>query len=92
MSEQADEQITLLREIRDNQKLQIERHAESLEIQKKQFSLYFEQYEKTVKLQDRAEAIQEKSGELVDKSRKLLAYLMPVIFLLLIYLAWILFN
>ncbi len=91
MSEQNEEQISLLREIRDNQQLQIKRQAESMAIQKKQFELYFEQYEKTVKLQDRAEAIQEKSGELVDKSRKLFAWLFPVLILLVIYLSWTMF-
>ena len=91
MSEEQDEQLQLLREIRDNQQLQLSQQTESLAVQKKQFDLYFKQYEKTVQLQDRAERIQERSSDLVEKSRKLFTYLVPILLLLVIYLFWILF-
>ena len=48
----------LLEEVRDNQRTQLERQAESLAIQKEQFQVFLKQQEKTNQLQDRAEAIQ----------------------------------
>jgi hypothetical protein len=48
----------LLEEIRDGQRIQLERQTETLALQK-------EQFQRTQKLQDRAEAIQDRSAQLV---------------------------
>jgi len=60
MSEQ--DLFRVLEEIRDNQKLQLERQAKALELQREQFSLVQKQYERAERLQDRAEQIQAKSA------------------------------
>ena len=46
----------LLEEVRDNQRVQIERQAEALGMQKEQLDLVLQQHQKTARLQDRAEA------------------------------------
>ena len=87
-----DKVAALLQEIRDNQKLQLERQAEALALQKQQFELVRDQYANTVRIQDRAEALQDKSAQIVAASRKVLAVVIPIIVALLIYVSWILFR
>jgi len=89
--EDDNEQLQLLRQIRDNQLQQLKSQSESLDIQKQQFELYSTQLQQSEKLHDRAEAIQQKSGELVEKSRKLFSFLLPIIFILIIYMIWVMF-
>ena len=50
----------LLEEIRDGQRIQLERQTETLALQK-------EQFQRTQKLQERAEAIQDRSAQLVAR-------------------------
>ena len=52
--------LRVLEEIRDNQKLQLERQAHALELQREQFSLVQKQFERAESIQDRAEQIQAK--------------------------------
>jgi len=82
----------LLEEIRDNQKIQLERQAEAMALQKQQFELVRDQYAKTMRIQDRAEALQDKSAQIVAASRKVLAIVIPIIVALLIYVSWLLFR
>jgi len=51
--------VNILKEIRDNQKIQLDRQAESLALQREQFALVQRQTERTERIQDRAEHIQE---------------------------------
>ena len=81
----------LLEEIRDNQRLQLERQAEALELQRRQFELVERQFERGEKLQERAERLQERSGQLMDRGRGLFAIVVPLLFLLLGYVSWLLF-
>ncbi len=83
---------SLLEEIRDNQNIQLERQAEALTLQKQQFELVREQYTKTLRIQDRAEALQNKSAQIVAASRKILMVVIPVIAVLLVYVSWLLFR
>lgn len=84
--------ISVLEEIRDNQRLQLERQAEALSLQREQFALVQKQHERAERIQDRAEAIQAKSAQLVAGSRKVFAVVLPIIIVLVIYLSWILFR
>ncbi len=93
MSEQDLQRLlTVLGEIRDQQKLQLERQAEALALQREQFAMVQRQYERTERIQDRAEAIQNMSARLVSGSRKAVALILPVIVVLVIYLSWLLFR
>ncbi len=83
---------TLLKEIRDNQKLQLDRQAEALTIQREQFALVQKQAERHERIQDRAENIQEKSAQMVAVARKTLFFLLPVITLLIVYVSWLIFR
>lgn len=56
------EQTALLREIRDNQRIQLERQAEALDMQRRQFEMAAGQFERAERLQARAEAIQGRAG------------------------------
>jgi uncharacterized membrane protein (DUF106 family) len=83
---------SLLEEIRDNQRLQIERQAEALALQREQFELVKRQAERTERIQDRAEAIQDKSAGLVAASRRALAVILPVVVALIAWLSWLLLR
>ena len=94
-----EEVIALLKEIRDGQKLQLERQAESLAgqsesiaMQREQFAAFKKQMQGINKMQDRAQHIQEKAAQLVGASRKVLVVVIPFALLILIYLSWLLFR
>ena len=82
----------ILTEIRANQKLQLERQAEALALQKQQFDMYKIQFERAEKLQDRAEALQSKSSAMVEKGRKVVAICIPLLIALLIYTTWLMLR
>lgn len=93
MSEQDMQRlVAVLEEIRDNQKIQLERQAEAFALQREQFAMVQKQYERTERIQDRAEALQNMSAKLVSGSRKAVALVLPVIIVLVIYLSWLLFR
>ena len=75
----------LLEEIRDGQKLQLDRQAESLAIQRDQF-------QKTQKLQERAAAIQDRSALLVGRVQRFVPFAMAVVVILIGYVSWLLFR
>ena len=79
------ETITLLREIRDNQRLQLERQAEALELQRRQFDMARVQIERAGQLQNRAEALQGRAG----KGLKFILWIVvPLLALLLWLMLW----
>ena len=87
------EQIArLLEEIRNNQAIQLERQAESLSLQREQYQVFLKQHEKTVHLQERAEAIQEKSAKLVNRIQRFVPFAIVAIFILIVYLTWLLLR
>lgn len=91
-SEQFEELISLLKDIKANQQQQIERQERALKIQQEQFELVRQQTAKNLEIQDRAERLQEKGNALMEKGRKLFLVVVPIIVLLIIYLSWLLFR
>jgi hypothetical protein len=85
----SDEMAALLREIRDNQRRQIEMQTQALGLQREQYGLFKEQYEKASRLQDRAEDLQEKSRALVEKGRKAFMVIVPLLIAAIAYLTWL---
>ena len=75
----------LLREIRDNQRLQLERQAEALDIQRRQFDIARAQIERAEQLQARAEALQGKAGKGL---RFIQSIVVPLLALLLLLMLW----
>ena len=84
-SEQYQELISILRDIQKNQREQIERQTEALSIQTEQFELVRQQTARNLE-------IQEKGNALMEKGRKLFLVIVPIIFLLIVYLSWLLFR
>ena len=82
----------LLEELRDNQRTQLERQAEALALQKKQFELVLQQHDKTVAIQNRAESIQERGAQLVTAARRLFPAVLGVIIVLIAYVTWLIFR
>lgn len=82
----------LLEQLRDGQRLQLERQAEALALQREQFDMARRQFESAARLQERAEALQERSRALVETSRKAVAVVLPILFGLVAYLTWLLFR
>ncbi len=84
--------IPLLTEIRDNQRLQLERQKQALDLQEQQFTLVRDQQARAAKLQDRAESLQERSAAMVDRARKVFLIVLPLLLVLIAYVSWILFG
>jgi hypothetical protein len=84
-TEKLDRIARLLEEIRDGQKLQLERQADTLALQK-------EQFQRTQKLQERAEAIQDRSAQLVGRVHWFVPLAMAVVVILIGYVSWLLFR
>ncbi len=70
--------IALLEQIRDNQ-------SEALAMQKAQF-------ERAERINDRAEEIQARSMGIMKTARRSLAFVLPVVILLILYLSWLIFR
>ncbi|GKS65909.1 hypothetical protein YTPLAS72_32130 [Nitrospira sp.] len=83
---------SLLKEIRDNQKLQLDRQAEALALQREHYSLIRQQTERHERIQDRAETMQAKGVQLMTVARKALFILLPIVTLLIVYVSWLLFR
>jgi len=80
-----DEIAGLLREIRDQQRTQLQGQAEALALQRQQFDLYQQQLGRVERINDRAEAIQRRAG----KATKIVLWLLlPAMLMVLLALAW----
>lgn len=91
-TERLEKIARLLEEVRDNQKVQIEHQAKSFAIQSEQHQVFLKQYEKTAKIQERAEAIQDKSAKLVNRIQRFVPFAIAAVFVLVLYLTWLLFR
>jgi uncharacterized membrane protein (DUF106 family) len=82
----------VLEEIRDNQRLQLERQDEALKLQHEQCALIQKQTERTERIQDRAEQIQAKSAQLITRSRTGQIVALIVIITVIAYVSWFIFR
>ena len=81
----SEEIAALLREIRDQQRLQIARQDETLALQKKQVERYESQMGRVEHINERAEAIQRRAG----KAMKVVLWVaLPLVFLVLATMLW----
>jgi len=81
----SEEIAALLREIRDQQRLQVERQGEALALQKKQVERYESQMGRVEHINERAEAIQRRAG----KAMKVVLWVaLPLVFLILATMLW----
>ena len=81
----SEEIAGLLREIRDQQRIQLERQAEALALQHRQFERYEAQLGRVEHINDRAEAIQRRAGKVV---KTVLWVALPLLLLVLATLLW----
>ena len=77
--------LTALKEISDNQKLQ-------LALQREQFALVQRQAERHEVIQDRAENIQAKGAQIIAVARRTLFVILPIVTFLILYVSWLLFR
>ena len=77
--------LAVLKEISDNQQLQ-------LALQREQFALVQRQAERHEVIQDRAENIQAKSAQIMAVARRTLFVILPIVTLLILYVSWLLFR
>ena len=84
-TERLEQIVRLLEEVRDNQKVQLDRQVESLTIQREQYQVFLKQHEKTARIQERAEAIQDKSANLVSRIQRFVPIAIAAVFVLIIY-------
>ena len=83
-----DDTLAVLREIRDNQRTQLERQADALAMQREQFELYKRQYDRAERINERAESIQARQGSMVDAARRVLWVVIPLLALVIGFLLW----
>lgn len=88
----AMETVILLREIRDQQRLQLERQAEAQTLQREYYEIAKRQFERAERLHDRAEQLQMRSAGVVAFARKLLWLILPLILFLVVILVWTVFR
>jgi uncharacterized membrane protein (DUF106 family) len=84
--------VRVVEEIRDNQRLQLERQAEALALHREHLALIQKQTGRAERIQDRAEEIQVRSAQLVAGSRKALAVILPIVIALIVYVSWLIFR
>ncbi len=84
--------IVLLEEIRDAQNEQLKRQEKALAIQEQQFSIVKIQFERAEKLNNQAEAMQEKGANLLSSAGKLFKIIVPILIILIAYISWLLFR
>jgi len=77
--------LAALKEISDNQKLQ-------LALQREQFVLIQRQTERHELIQDRAEHMQAKGAQIIAVARRTLFVILPIVTFLIIYVSWLLFR
>ena len=77
--------LTALKEISDNQKLQ-------LALQREQFALVQRQAERHEVIQDRVENIQAKGAQIMAVARRTLFVILPIVTFLILYVSWLLFR
>jgi hypothetical protein len=91
-ADQLDRIARLLEEIRDNQQAQLDRQGESLAIQTAQHQAFLAQHEKTAKIQQRAEALQDRSARLVGMMQRVVPFALAFVLLLIGYITWLLLR
>lgn len=84
--------IALLEELREGQKLQLQRQLEALELQRRQFAAMQEQFARAERIQSKAELLQDRGANLVQGARKVFVIVVPVIVALIVYVSWLLFR
>ncbi len=82
----------LLEEIRDTQRLQLERQTEALAVQREHLAMVQRQTERAERLQDRAEQLQTRSAQLMGSARTISTVLIPVVVALMVYVSWLIFR
>ena len=81
----SEETAGLLREIRDQQRLQLDRQQEALQLQREHIALYLKQVDRIERINDRAEAIQLRAG----KAAKFILWVaIPLVGVLLALMFW----
>lgn len=83
-----DDALAVLREIRDQQRQQLERQAEALALQREQYELYQRQYDRAERINDRAEAIQNRSAGMISLAGRALWIVLPLLALLIGMVLW----
>jgi hypothetical protein len=86
-----EDALSLLRDIRDQQRLALERQAEALTMQREHHELARRQFERAERLQQRAEQLQERSAVVVSLARKMMWIVLPMIVIVIAYWTWLLF-
>src|SRR5262249_41155527 len=84
--------VTILQEIRDNQKMQLDRQVDALALQREQFAIVQRQAERYEHIQDRAEHIQARSAQIMAVARKTMFVALPILTIMIAYVSWLIFG
>ncbi len=92
MKDDIEKLVRVLEDIRENQKLPLELQAEALALHRERLAMVQKQAERTERIRDRAEQIQAASAQLVGGACRAIAFVLPVVLVLVIYLSWLIFR
>jgi hypothetical protein len=84
--------LEVLQEIHDGQNQHLLKQQEALGLQAANYVLVKNQFERANALQDHAETIQESAADLVANAKKSLLLVLPLIVVLLVVAAWLIFR
>ena len=87
-----EESLNVLQRIERNQQEQLDRQQAALDLQQEQFELVQKQFDRAEKLQVRAEKMQDSGAAMMGMARKAMVIILPIIFVLVIYLTWLIFR
>ena len=84
--------LDALNALREGQKEQLGQQAITLQIQQEQFAMARKQFERAEALQDRAEVIQNAGASMMTIARRALVVVLPVLFVLLAWVTWLILR
>ena len=91
-SEESAKLLALLEEIRAGQKVQVAQQLEALELQRKQFAVFEAQAARADRIQQKAEALQDRGATMVRGARRAVAVIVAIVAVLVVYLSWLLLR
>jgi uncharacterized membrane protein YdfJ with MMPL/SSD domain len=93
MSEQDTEKIiALLEELRDGQKLQLERQAEAIAQQRERLATLDQAKAAAQNIQDQSAGTLRKSEQLINRARFMAVFVVPLTLVLLVVVCWLAFH
>ena len=88
-----DDIVELLTAIREGQRERLAKQDEALAMQRRRFDMAEQQFQRAVKLNDRARTVlQDRSAAIIANARRAMMVVLPLIFIAIGVLLWLIFS